>query len=175
MFLYRLMFIQRYRCSPLRYVMATEIERKFLVSSSVWKKFVERREDFYQGYMANNALCSVRIRVSGDNANLNIKSCTLGMSRHEYDYAIPLSDGHELLRLLCEKPLIEKVRNYVECGAHTWEIDEFKGDNQGLVVAEIELSSEDESFEKPEWLGQEVTNDARYYTVSLQKVPYNSW
>lgn len=155
--------------------MATEIERKFLVNSSEWKKFIKYQEDFFQGYLANNDVCSVRIRVAGGKANLNIKSATLGVSRYEYDYVIPLSDGHELLRLLCGKPLIEKVRNYVEYGGHTWEIDEFKGDNQGLVVAEIELNSEDESFEKPEWLGPEVTYDARYYTVSLQKVPYNSW
>jgi adenylate cyclase len=155
--------------------MATEIERKFLVSSNKWKKVVKHQDDFCQGYLASNGVCSVRIRIHGDNAKLNIKSSTIGVSRHEYDYAIPVLDGHELLQLLCGKPLIEKVRNYVEYGDHTWEIDEFKGDNHGLVVAEIELDSEDESFEKPEWLGQEVTYDFRYYTVSLQKIPYNSW
>ena len=155
--------------------MATEIERKFLVTSSAWKSDVKRKEDFRQGYLANNDSCSVRVRVNGDNAKLNIKSSTLGVFRHEYDYSIPASDGDELLLRLCGKPLIEKIRNYVECGHHTWEIDEFKGDNDGLVVAEIELSAEDERFEKPDWLGQEVTHDVRYYTVSLQKVPYNSW
>ena len=155
--------------------MATEIERKFLVNSSEWKKFVKCQKELCQGYLATNDACSVRIRLNGDNAKLNIKSSTLGMSRLEYDYAIPMPDGHELLKLLCGKPLIEKVRNYVEYGGHTWEIDEFKGDNHGLVVAEIELNSEDESFEKPQWLGREVTDDARYYTVSLQQVPYNSW
>ncbi len=155
--------------------MATEIERKFLVISSGWKNSVKRQEDFCQGYLANNDACSVRVRVNGDNAKLNIKSSTLGMSRYEYDYTIPVPDGHELLQKLCGKPLIEKIRNYVQYGRHTWEIDEFKGDNAGLVVAEIELNAEDEVFERPEWLGQEVTDDARYYTVSLQKVPYNSW
>lgn len=155
--------------------MATEIERKFLVTSNSWKDSVERQDEFRQGYLANNESCSVRIRISGDEARLNIKSSTLGLSRSEYDYLIPTVEGDELLQQLCGKPLIEKTRHYVPNDQHIWEIDVFKGDNAGLVVAEIELNAKNEKFEVPAWAGQEVTDDARYYTVSLQQKPFNSW
>jgi len=155
--------------------MATEIERKFLVTSNTWKDSVKRQEEFRQGYLANNESCSVRIRISGDEARLNIKSSTLGLSRSEYDYLIPTVEGDELLQQLCGKPLIEKTRHYVPNDQHIWEVDVFKGDNAGLVVAEIELDAKNEKFEIPAWAGQEVTDDARYYTVSLQQKPFNSW
>ncbi|MCP4408351.1 MAG: CYTH domain-containing protein [Gammaproteobacteria bacterium] len=155
--------------------MATEIERKFLVHSDQWKASLERQEDFLQGYLANNDSCSIRVRISGGKAKLNIKSSTLGISRSEYDYTIPIADGQELLQQLCGKPVIEKTRHYVKHGRHLWEVDVFEGENAGLVVAEIELGQEDEDFEKPDWAGQEVTEDARYYTASLQVNPYRNW
>jgi adenylate cyclase len=105
---------------------------------------------------------------------LTIKSKTKGISRSEFEYDIPSSEATQLLQL-CEGPLIEKIRHLVIIGEHTWEIDEFSGDNQGLIIAEIELSSEDESFEKPAWLGKEVSDDARYYNSSLVAHPYNQW
>jgi adenylate cyclase len=155
--------------------MATEIERKFLVTSNLWKDSVERQQEFRQGYLANNESCSVRIRISGEEARLNIKSSTLGLSRSEYDYLIPTVEGDELLQQLCGKPLIEKTRHYVPHDHHIWEVDVFKGDNAGLVVAEIELNAKNEKFEIPAWAGREVTDDVRYYTVSLQQRPFNSW
>ena len=155
--------------------MATEIEKKFLVVPDAWRFSVERQEDFIQGYLANNDLCSIRVRLDGSTAYLNIKSATLSVLRDEYDYPIPLQDGKELLNQLCHPPFIEKTRYYVKWGHHTWEIDEFKGDNEGLVVAEIELKKEDELFETPDWLGKEVSDDYRYYNVMLLHHPFKLW
>ena len=115
------------------------------------------------------------MRVAGEAANLNIKSATLGVTRQEYEYAIPLTDANAMLNTLADGPLIEKTRYHVAHGKHTWEIDVFAGDNQGLVVAEIELAAEDERFERPAWLGEEVSADPRYYNVCLVKHPFNDW
>ncbi len=128
-----------------------------------------------QGYLNDEPRCSVRVRTSAKRAWLNIKSVTVGTQRQEFEYEIPLSDGNQLLNTLSRKPLIEKTRHLVEIGRHVWEIDEFGGDNQGLIVAEIELNHTDEPFEKPPWLGQEVTMDSRYYNTQLSKLPYKSW
>lgn len=155
--------------------MATEIERKFLVRNDSWRQ--QARDDIRmrQGYLASGEGCSIRVRSGGGKAHLNIKSATLGVWRREYDYPIPLCDAEELLDHLCARPLIEKTRYHVEHAGHIWEVDVFEGDNAGLIVAEIELDSEDESFEKPAWAGEEVSHDPRYYNVCLVKHPYKEW
>jgi adenylate cyclase len=155
--------------------MATEIERKFLVSDDSWRAESINSIDIVQGYLANTERGSIRVRVSGNEANLNIKSMTLGVTRSEYDYAIPAGEARAMLRDLCMKPLIEKTRHYVRHNGHTWEIDEFYGDNAGLVVAELELEHQDEAFDPPPWLGREVSDDPRYYNVSLIEHPYSGW
>ncbi len=155
--------------------MPLEIERKFLPIDETWRQAVRGSISLRQGYLSNETGCSVRVRIGGSQAWLNIKSVTVGEQRQEFEYEIPLADAQSLLDTLCQKPLIEKVRHFVDIGPHTWEIDVFDGDNAGLVIAEIELESADEAFEKPAWLGEEVTYDARYYNTSLSKRPYNSW
>lgn len=155
--------------------MATEIERKFLVRDDSWRAEADAGIVMRQGYLIGAEKASVRVRVSGEHAYLNIKSATLGVQRQEYEYEIPLSDAEEILDTLCQRPLIEKTRYHVRHGGHTWEIDVFEGDNAGLVVAEIELGAEDEPFERPPWLGEEVSHDKRYYNVCLVKHPYKEW
>ena len=155
--------------------MAQEIERKFLVTGEGWRQGVERSVQYRQGYLSSDKTCSIRIRVSEAGAHLNIKSATLGVQRHEYEYAIPLADAHEMLDTLCDGPLIEKTRHYVPHAGHLWEVDVFEGDNAGLVVAEIELEREDEPFDRPAWVGEEVSHDPRYYNVCLVEHPYTRW
>jgi len=160
--------------------MSIEIERKFLLVNDGWRMQADNGVVMRQGYL-NSISCdnkqksSVRVRIAGEQANLNIKGATLGITRQEYEYPIPLTDAHELLDTLADGPLIEKTRYHVQHGAHTWEIDVFAGDNQGLVVAEIELASEDEVFVRPRWLGEEVSADTRYYNVCLVRHPYKNW
>jgi len=155
--------------------MGIEIERKFLLKSSHWQKKARPGVKFRQGYMVEKGSASVRVRIEGDRANLNIKSTELGMYRLEYEYPIPLHEAVEMLDKLCLKPLIEKKRYETEFATHTWEIDVFTGDNEGLIVAEIELGNTDEVFERPDWLGEEVTDDSRYYNVCLVTHPYKDW
>lgn len=128
-----------------------------------------------QGYLNQSPDCSLRVRISENRAWLNIKSVTVGAMRHEFEYEIPVSDGHQMLDTLTRTPLIEKIRHYVTLGPHTWEIDVFEGDNSGLIVAEIELDAPDEPFDRPDWLGEEVTHDIRYYNTCLTTQPYQSW
>jgi adenylate cyclase len=154
--------------------MAVEIERKFKVANAGWRDTVTRSTSLRQGYVSTKPEATVRVRLENGVGTLTIKSKTRGISRSEFEYDIPNSEATQLLQL-CEGPLIEKIRHLVIIGEHTWEIDEFIGDNQGLIIAEIELSSEDESFEKPAWLGIEVSHDARYYNSSLVAHPYNQW
>ncbi len=157
--------------------MALEIERKFLLSSDTWRGLVTQSTLYRQGYLTpsvQNAKASVRVRVEGESGMLNVKSVHMGIQRHEYEYAIPLLDANEMLDTLCGS-IIEKTRHLVPIGAHVWEIDEFHGDNAGLIVAEIELGAVDEDFVRPEWLGMEVTDDARYYNVALVNKPFNTW
>jgi adenylate cyclase len=118
---------------------------------------------------------TVRVRIEGERAVITIKSKSTGATRGEWEYEIPVPDAAELLERLCEQPLVEKIRHRIEHAGHTWEVDEFLGENAGLVVAEIELGSEDEAFEKPAWIGQEVTGDPRYYNSSLIRLPYSKW
>lgn len=155
--------------------MATEIERKFLLLNEDWRDIVKSDTQIVQAYLANNEFSSTRIRIQDDKANINIKSATLGISRTEFEYAIPVVDAQLMIDNLCVKPVIEKTRYIVKHIQHIWEIDVFSGDNEGLIVAEIELSSPDEAFEKPSWLGKEVSNDARYYNVCLVDNPYKTW
>lgn len=155
--------------------MAKEIERKFLLLHDGWRSLVTGSVHYRQAYLNNETDCSVRVRVSGEQAWLNIKGVTIGAERSEFEYEIPLSDAHEMLNQLSKTPVVEKVRHFVEQGPHTFEIDVFEGENAGLVVAEIELQSADESFARPDWLGEEVTDDVRYYNTHLARHPYRLW
>jgi CYTH domain-containing protein len=152
--------------------MATEIERKFLVQGDDWRKGQSVR--IIQGYLNRDKERTVRVRVAGTQAFLTVKGINTGATRSEYEYEIPVVDAEELLKI-CDGPLIEKMRYAVAHGGNIWEIDEFHGENEGLVVAEIELKSEDQSFERPGWLAQEVTNDARFFNSNLSKSPYCTW
>ncbi len=156
--------------------MATEIERKYLVVNAQWQTKVIKKSVYKQGYMNTGRACSIRVRVSENDAHLNIKSATLGVTRSEYDYPIPPADANEMLAAFCDGPLIEKTRYYVkEDDAFVWEVDVFGGENQGLILAEIELESEDQVFIKPDWLGKEVSDDPRYYNVCLVSHPFQDW
>jgi adenylate cyclase len=155
--------------------MAIEIEHKFLLASNGWREFISHSVIYKQGYLSSQATSSIRVRISDKQAWLNIKSATIGTQRSEYEYEIPLADAHEILENLCLKPVIEKTRHFVKHENHLWEIDEFDGENAGLIVAEIELNALNEAFEKPDWIGAEVTQDVRYYNNNLAKNPYSAW
>ncbi len=152
--------------------MAAEIERKFLVDPA-WQPS-DAGTYFKQGYLNSAKERVVRVRVAGTTAKLTIKGQTVGVTRAEFEYDIPLADGHALLEI-CEQPVIEKRRHLVPYGDHTYEVDVFLGANAGLVVAELELASEDEEFERPPWLGREVSDDKRYYNNNLILRPYSTW
>lgn len=153
-----------------------EIERKFLVLSDSYKKEAATQKRIVQGYLNSNPERTVRVRIKGDQGFLTIKgkSNDAGTIRMEWEKEIPLSDAEQLLTL-CEKGAIDKIRYEIKSGIHTFEVDEFFGDNEGLTVAEIELSDENEAFEKPSWLGKEVTGDQRYYNSQLSNNPFKSW
>jgi len=155
--------------------MGTEIERKFLVTDERWRVDADEGTSYRQGYIAGARRASVRVRLEGDQAFLNIKSATLGIRRMEFEYPLPVDDAHTMLESLCDQPLIEKTRYRLQHGSHEWEIDVFAGENLGLVVAEIELGDEAEEFARPPWLGEEVSHDPRYYNVSLVEHPYKDW
>ena len=154
--------------------MAKEIERKFLLASDGWRGTVVRKREICQGYLGGAERVSIRVRVSGNEAWLNIKCGGLEVVRDEYEYAIPIDDARALLAV-ASVPLIEKVRYYVPYRGFTWEIDEFCGANAGLIVAEIELDSEGEDIPLPPWVGKEITLVPRYYNVSLARRPYSDW
>lgn len=153
-----------------------EIERKFLVKSNAFLKDAIKSNRIVQGYLSSNPERTVRIRIKGSCGYLTIKgmSNASGMSRMEWEKEISIEDAEELL-LLCEKGTIDKIRHEVIVGTHVFEVDVFNLDNEGLIIAEVELSSEDEKFEKPKWLGDEVTQDKRYYNSYLSKNPYKNW
>ena len=155
--------------------MSLEIERKFLVSGD-FRPFVTESSRIVQGYLCSSSGKTVRIRIRGEKGFLTIKGPTLpgSCSRFEWEAEIPLKDAEELIGL-CDSGVIDKVRHLVKAGDHVFEVDEFSGDNQGLIVAEVELSSEDEAFERPSWLGREVTGDRRYYNSCLLRNPFCSW
>jgi adenylate cyclase len=154
--------------------MGIEIERKFLLSDDGWRGLGEATL-MRQGYLCADPVRTVRVRIEGERAVITIKSKSVGASRGEWEYEIPVPDAAELLERLCEQPLVEKTRHRIEYQGHVWEVDEFLGENAGLVVAEIELASEDEAFERPAWIGQEVTGEKRYYNSSLIRLPYAKW
>jgi adenylate cyclase len=155
--------------------MANEIERKFLVKGD-FKPFVSKETRIVQGYLSSVPERTVRVRIKGDKGFLTVKGIgnDSGASRYEWEKEIPLGETEELLKL-CEPGVIDKVRFLVKAGVHTYEVDQFHGENEGLTVAEIELSSETESFEKPSWLGEEVTGDKKYYNSMLMKHPFTRW
>ena len=152
-----------------------EIERKYLLANNSWRESVERTLEFEQGYISSSTSGTVRARIEGDRAMLNIKSAGLDIQRMEFEYEIPLEDAREMLDTLCLHGKVSKQRHYLTLGKHTWEIDEFTGQNEGLIVAEIELSSRDENFVKPDWLGKEVSYDPRYLNNNLARSPYIDW
>ena len=152
-----------------------EIERKFLVINEDWRALVTSAIPMRQGYLNIEKRCSVRIRISGDEAHLNIKGATIGAKRLEFEYPIPVDQACIMLDNLSAGPQIEKVRYLIPQGHLTWEIDVFSGDNAGLVVAEIELSDAEEAFDIPAWIGEEVTHDTRYYNTRLSREPYTTW
>ena len=154
--------------------MGDEIERKFLVRDDRWRMGATGTP-YRQGFLSTEPERTVRVRVAGDRGWLTVKGVTVGARRAEYEYEIPVEDAHRMLETLCLRPLIEKVRYTLRSGRHTWEIDVFEGDNLGLVVAEVELENEDEAFERPAWLGDEVTDDPRYFNASLVAHPYKDW
>ena len=161
--------------------MGIEIERKFLLAGDGWREAVRKSVRMAQGYINDMAAlreghqnASVRVRIAGDDAFLNLKSREAGHTRQEFDYPIPVADAEALLAL-CVGGRIDKVRHYVGHGGHTWEVDEFAGDNAGLVIAELELAAADEAYARPAWLGREVTDETRWYNLALAERPYSRW
>ena len=154
--------------------MKIEIERKFLVSGDSWRKSAVGI-DFRQGYLPTRDSCAVRVRTMGPDSVLTIKGRTSGISRQEFEYGIPREDADQLLDSFCELPLIEKTRYQVQHEGFCWEVDVFKGENQGLIIAEIELENENQKFLLPEWVGNEVSDDPRFFNVNLVKNPYKNW
>lgn len=154
--------------------MAVEIERKFRTNGVDFLANQEG-ERLIQGYLSHDPRATVRLRVQGDRAWLTIKGKTHGASRSEFEYPIPSADAHAMLEEMCPEGVIDKTRYRIRVGEHVWEVDEFHGDNRGLVVAEVELDSEDQPFERPPWLGKEVTGDPRYYNSALSRTPYVQW
>lgn len=155
--------------------MANEIERKFLVNGD-FKNHAIKETRIVQGYLSSIPERTVRVRVKGDKGFITIKGIgnTSGASRYEWEKEIPVNEVEELLKI-CEPGVIDKTRYLVKVGSHTFEVDEFYGENKGLILAELELASEAESFTKPEWLGKEVTGDTKYYNSMLMKNPYTKW
>lgn len=154
--------------------MGVEIERKFLVRNQDWKA-LGQGVLLRQGYLSSAPERIVRVRIEGDAAMLTIKGRTSGMTRSEWEYPIPITDAQAFLDNLCERPIIEKFRYRIPFEGMVWEVDEFLGENAGLVVAEVELESEQQVFAKPEWIGEEVTHDTRYFNANLLRHPYTKW
>ena len=152
--------------------MGIEIERKFLVTGDGWRQGAGLA--YAQGYLNRDPQRTVRVRIAGGMAFLTVKGASKGATRAEFEYAIPVDDAAQLLEL-SDGPVVRKVRRVIEHAGSTWEVDEFEGDNAGLVLAEVELESEGQAYAKPEWLGREVTGDPRYYNSSLAANPYSRW
>lgn len=155
--------------------MGIEIERKFLLRDERWRDAPGiSSKPYRQGYLLRDSGKTIRVRVAGDKGYITIKGKTTSIARPEYEYEIPLKDAEELFAF-CQGQIIEKTRYRIPYGKHVWEVDEFSGDNAGLVVAEIELNAEDEAFEKPEWVGEEVSTDRRYTNAALSNNPWRNW
>lgn len=153
--------------------MGREIERKFLVSSDDWREGA-RGVLCRQGYLSSAPERVVRVRIMGDGATLTIKGVTAGLTRPEFEYAIPVAEAEELL-LLCERPIVEKTRFRINHGGLIWEVDEFHGANAGLILAECELEAEDQAIIAPDWVGEDVSGDSRYYNANLVNHPFSAW
>lgn len=154
--------------------MSTEIERKFLITGDAWRG-VGISTVFRQGYLSTVKERTVRVRAAGDQGSITVKGITIGATRTEFEYSIPLADADAMLDELCERPIVEKTRHVVEVDGTIWEIDEFAGVNEGLIVAEVELDSIDQEVTRPDWIGDEVTDDPRYFNANLIARPYKSW
>lgn len=161
--------------------MGTEIERKFLLTDDSWREHIECSTRMVQGYLIDAAAldnglarCSVRVRIAGEQTWLNVKSARLGIERSEFEYPLPMADARQMLDELCNGR-VEKIRREVSVDGNTFEIDEFLGDNAGLIVAELELSATDAAYPHPSWLGREVSHMPRYYNVNLIEHPYARW
>lgn len=155
--------------------MGVEIERKFLVDRSKWQILQKPAGSFYrQGYIFKEPGKTIRVRVTDQGSYITIKGKSRGATREEYEYSIPPTDAEELLRGFCEE-IVTKIRYTINFAGKTWEVDVFSGDNEGLIVAEIELTDEAEQFEIPDWVGQEVTHDKRYFNSNLSVHPYTKW
>jgi adenylate cyclase len=156
-----------------RQTMGREIERKFLVKGTRWR--TGQGVEYRQGYLSTVRERTIRVRRAGEKAYLTMKGVNVGATRSEYEYEIPVQDADEILEQLCQRPLVEKRRYRIEYAGLTWEIDEFTGENEGLVVAEVELTSEGLAVHQPPWIGQEVTDDPRYFNANLVEHPYRTW
>lgn len=154
--------------------MGTEIERKFLVKGDDWRA-IASGQIYCQGYILAEQGKTVRVRIIGDQGYLTIKGPTSGITRSEFEYPIPVDDAQELLQTLCQPPLIQKTRYKIPWGELIWEIDEFFGENQGLILAEVELHDADQAVNLPPWIGAEVSHDPRYYNSNLAKHPFSQW
>ncbi len=154
--------------------MGKEIERKYLVKGDDWRRLA-KGVPYRQGYLSTVKERTVRVRTIGEKGYLTIKGVTVGATRSEYEYEIPVAEADEILTNLCEKPLIEKNRYKIVAGPVTWEIDEFFGDNQGLIVAEVELKDEGQKIDLPPWIGEEVTGKPEYFNSNLTKHPFTTW
>ena len=154
--------------------MAQEIERKYLLAGDGWKNLAEGTL-YRQGYLSTVKERTVRVRTIGEKAFLTIKGITVGISRLEFEYEIPTDEANEILDELCKKPIIEKHRSKIEYGGLIWEVDEFHGANEGLVIAEVELESADQVIDLPDWVGEEVSGDPRYFNAALVGRPFNTW
>jgi adenylate cyclase len=154
--------------------MGTEIERKFLVEGDAWHQLA-RGVRYRQGYLSTVKERTVRVRTMGDKGYLTVKGVSKGVSRAEFEYEIPLEDADAMLDGLCERPLIDKTRYKIPYNGLTWEVDEFHAENEGLVVAEVELEGEDQDVDKPDWAGAEVSDDPRYFNANLIAHPYRDW
>jgi len=154
--------------------MPKEIERKFLVKGDSWRGQGSGKH-YRQGYLSTVKERTVRVRTAGEKGFITVKGINVGASRAEYEYGIPLADAKEILERLCERPLIEKTRYRIELGGLTWEVDEFEGENRGLITAEVELTDEHQAVSLPDWIGHEVTTDPRYFNSSLVAHPFSKW
>jgi len=155
--------------------MAREIERKYLLRSDAWRARADRQVHYRQGYLANTRHCCVRVRVGGDAAHVTVKGATVGVSRLEFEYPVPLEDARVMLRELCQGSVVEKTRYIVRHLGQDWEVDVFEGDNAGLAIAEIELEDEAQAVTLPNWVGEEVSHDVRYYNSNLAVTPFKQW
>ena len=154
--------------------MPTEIERKFLVKGTSWKRGATG-ELFRQGYLVADKQRTVRVRVVGEEGFLTIKGPSRGIARAEYEYPIPAQEADEMLETLCLQPLVEKYRYRIEHAGLVWEVDEFLGENRGLTLAEVELADEDQRISLPDWAGEDVSHDPRYYNANLARHPFSKW